>query len=47
MCLLAQDPILLERFAVETRRAMQFDANPQAFATHLFQVRAAAGFAAG
>src|SRR5271157_4393651 len=39
--LLAQDSFFLERFAVGTREAVKFDADPQAFAAYLFQVRAA------
>jgi hypothetical protein len=45
--LLAQDSFSLERFAVGTRRAVQFDADPQAFAAHLFQLRAAQGLQQG
>jgi hypothetical protein len=38
MRFLAQDSFLLERFAVGPRRAAEFHADPQAFATYLFQI---------
>src|ERR1019366_2067064 len=38
MRFLAQDPFFLERFAVRTRWAVDFDADPQAFAANVFQI---------
>ena len=43
MGLFAQDSFFLERLAVRARRAVEFDADPQASAAHLFQILSCAG----